>query len=168
MQFITPQPPAKVPETNLSAYPIDYDQRRFFALLGELPLEDFGVTLDDVRRYYRDQFNVESMNQLTQFQWAICAAEAQAMVESIQIFLSRIERFRPPRLGFHLCPPCYYLHEIDGHGTTLTRPIDPPRDRYCNACRRKSASYKIAHGHNLDYTGTHAGCEYYFSKGGAS
>lgn len=130
--------------------------------MSQLPLEDYGITLDDVRAYYRGHFGVESMQQCTQLQWAICAAEAQAMVESIEIFLDRVDLFS--RLDFHLCAPCYQLHEIQGHGVTLTRPIAAPRDRYCHACRRKSDQYHISYGHNVEFTGAHANSEYYFSQ----
>ena len=41
----------------------------------------------EIRRYYAKRFSVERMSQCTQPQWAVAAAEVQAMVQSKEIFL---------------------------------------------------------------------------------
>lgn len=73
-----------------------HNRRRFFGALNAMRsrLEEYGVTPDDVRRCYANIFGVERMSQCNPQQWAIAAAEVQAMRESEEIFLARISQFK--------------------------------------------------------------------------
>ena len=71
-------------------------RRRFFGALSALRprLAEYGLSMMDLRRYYAKRFSVERMAQCSQPQWAVAAAEVQAMVRSKEIFLERVARFR--------------------------------------------------------------------------
>ena len=76
----------------------DYAQHRrcFFGSLNALRsrLARCGVSPDDVRKWYVRRFGIERLSLCTQQQWAIAAAELQAMRESQEIFLDRVSRFK--------------------------------------------------------------------------
>ena len=71
-------------------------RRRFFGALNALRprLARYGVSTMDMRRYYAKRFAVERMAQCRPEQWAVAAAEVQAMVQSKEIFLERISGFK--------------------------------------------------------------------------
>ena len=71
-------------------------RRTFFGALNALRsrLARYGVSTTDIRSYYAKWFAVERMAQCRPEQWAIAAAELQAMAQSKEIFFSRIARFR--------------------------------------------------------------------------
>ena len=71
-------------------------RRTFFAALNALrsQLAQYGLSTMDLRRYYAKRFSVERMAQCTQPQWAVAAAEVQAMVQSKEIFFDRISGFK--------------------------------------------------------------------------
>ena len=75
------------------------DRRRFFGFLNAMcsRLERYGVTPDDVRRCYAKIFGVERMSHCSPQEWAIAAAEVQAMLESEEIFLARVSAFKFPK-----------------------------------------------------------------------
>ena len=169
-----PVPSIEYPSAQSSSPQTDartQNRRRFFGFLNAMRsrLERHGVTPDDVRRCYAKIFGVERMSHCSPQEWAIAAAEVQAMLESEEIFLVRVSAFKPePQVEFYFCGTCYELHEVQGHGISLTRPIDPPRDIYCHACRRKADvldGLQIGYGHSLQLIAAHASSEYYFSKG---
>lgn len=70
-------------------------RRCFFGSLNalQMKLSRYGLSTVDIRRYYAKRFAVERMSQCTQQQWAVAAAEVQAMVQSKEIFLERMARF---------------------------------------------------------------------------
>ena len=72
------------------------DRRRFFGFLNAMRprLERHGVSVDDVRRCYAKRFAVEGMSGCSQREWAIAAAEVQAMFQSPEIFADRIAQFK--------------------------------------------------------------------------
>lgn len=80
------------PQTDVCAH----NRRRFFGVLNAMRsrLQEYGVTPNDVRRCYANIFGVERMSECNQQQWAIAAAELQAMCESQGIFLNRISQFK--------------------------------------------------------------------------
>lgn len=89
------EPPPVAPPT-----PIDKcaaDRKRFFGALNAMrsKLAAHGVTVEDMRRGYARIFGVVRMSHLPQQAWAIAAAEVGAMLESEEIFLSRIDAFKP-------------------------------------------------------------------------
>ena len=47
----------------------------------------------NIRKYYAKRFAVERMAQCSPPQWAIAAAELQAMVQSQEVFLERVALF---------------------------------------------------------------------------
>ena len=112
-------------------------RRRFFGSLNAMRsrLERHGVTPDDVRRCYAKIFGVERMSHCSPQEWAIAAAEVQAMLESEEIFSACARSSRNRRLS-SISVVLAMLHEVQGHGISLTRPIDP--DTYCHACRCKA------------------------------
>lgn len=71
-------------------------RRCFFGSLNALRsrLARYELSTTDIRKYYAKRFGVERMSQCTPPQWAVAAAEVQAMRESQEIFLDRIARFR--------------------------------------------------------------------------
>lgn len=71
-------------------------RRTFFGALNALrpQLARYGLSTMEIRRYYAKRFSVERMAQCRPEQWAVAAAEAQAMVQSKEIFLERISGFR--------------------------------------------------------------------------
>ena len=93
-----PVPTLEKPSTS-TAPPRDekaQHRRTFFAALNALRprLARYGLSTMEIRRYYAKRFSVERMSQCTQPQWAVAAAEVQAMVQSKEIFLERVGRFR--------------------------------------------------------------------------
>ncbi len=72
------------------------DRRRFFGTLNAMRsrLERHGVSVEDVRRCYAKRFGVEGMSHCSQGEWAIAAAEVQAMFYSPEIFSNRIAWIR--------------------------------------------------------------------------
>ena len=68
------------------------DRRRFFSFLNAMRarLERCGMSVDHVRRCYAKRFAVEGMSACSQREWAIAAAEVQAMLGSPEIFADRI------------------------------------------------------------------------------
>lgn len=86
-------PPAPAPPIDKCAA----DRKRFFGTLNAMraKLAQHGVTVDDMRQGYARIFGVKRMRHLPQELWAIAAAEVQAMLESEEIFLSRIDAFKP-------------------------------------------------------------------------
>ena len=89
---------AEIPYTNSTPPPDEKEQHRrcFFGSLNAMRsrLARHGATPGDVRKSYAKRFGVERMAQCTPQQWAIAAAEVQAMRESQEIFLDHISRFR--------------------------------------------------------------------------
>ena len=80
-------------------------RRRFFGALNALRsrLARYGVSPDDMRRCYAKRFGVERLSLCTAQQWAVAAAEVQAMRESQEIFLSRVAAFKPePEIDAHI------------------------------------------------------------------
>ena len=71
-------------------------RRTFFGALNTLRprLARYGLSTMDIRRDYAKRFVVERMAECSQQQWAVAAAELQAMVQSKEIFFDRIARFR--------------------------------------------------------------------------
>lgn len=71
-------------------------RRRFFAALNAMraKLAQYDLSPYDVRQYYAKRFSVERMSQCTQQQWAVAAAEVQAMLQSQEIFLDWVSHFR--------------------------------------------------------------------------
>ena len=89
------------------------DRRRFFGFLSAMRprLDRYGVSDEDVRVYYAKRFGVKGhdthsdedsqsdqrsgrkMSGCSQRQWAIAAAEMQAMFQSPEIFADRIVQF---------------------------------------------------------------------------
>ena len=71
-------------------------RRRFFGSLNAMRsrLARYELSTTDIRKYYAKRFGVERMSQCTPQQWAVAAAEIQAMRESQEIFLDHISRFR--------------------------------------------------------------------------
>ena len=71
-------------------------RRTFFGALNTLRprLARHGVSTMDIRRDYAKRFAVERMAQCRPEQWAVAAAELQAMVQSKEIFFDRIAQFR--------------------------------------------------------------------------
>ena len=88
-----PTPTASPPDTKAE------HRRRFFGALNAMRsrLARYGATPGDVRQSYAKRFGVERMSLCTQQEWAIAAAELQAMRESEEIFLDRVSRFRMER-----------------------------------------------------------------------
>ena len=82
-----------------SAPPLDdkaQNRRCFFSSLNAMRsrLAQYEVTPGEVRKCYAKRFGVERMSRCTPPQWAVAAAEVQAMRESQEIFLDHISRFR--------------------------------------------------------------------------
>ena len=71
-------------------------RRCFFSSLNAMRsrLAQYGVSPDDVRKCYAKRFGVERMSQCTPQQWAVAAAEVQAMRESHEIFFDRVSQLR--------------------------------------------------------------------------
>ena len=110
-----PAPPPSPPTDDRAG-----DRRRFFGFLNAMRprLDRYGVSADDVRRYYAKRFGVEGpdtvncpnlydaedshsdqrsgrkMSGCSQREWAIAAAEVQAMFQSPEIFAERVARFK--------------------------------------------------------------------------
>ena len=85
----------------------DREQHRrcFFGALNalQMKLSRYGLSTVDIRRYYAKRFSVERMSECTQQQWAVAAAEVQAMLQSQEIFLSRVAAFKPePEIDAHI------------------------------------------------------------------
>ena len=93
----TPVPTFEKPVAPTVPLPDDNAQhrRRFFGALNALRsrLAQYGLSTSDIRKYYAKRFSVERMAQCSQPQWAVAAAEVQAMVQSKEIFLERVARF---------------------------------------------------------------------------
>ena len=70
-------------------------RRRFFGALNAIRprLARYGLSTMDIRRYYAKRFAVQRMAQCSPPQWAVAAAELQAMAQSQEIFLERVARF---------------------------------------------------------------------------
>ena len=109
-------PPTPPPQTDERAA----DRRRFFGFLNAMRarLERHGVSADDVREYYAKRFAADGtetvhcsrphsdeesqpdqrlgrkMSVCSQREWAIAAAEVQAMFQSPEIFAERITAFK--------------------------------------------------------------------------
>ena len=85
------------------SYPDDrtVDRRRFFGSLNAMRarLERHGVSVDDMRRCYAKRFAVEGMSGCSQREWAIAAAEVQAMFRSPEVFSERIAWLKAQTLG---------------------------------------------------------------------
>ena len=75
------------------------NRRRFFGSLNAIRsrLAGYGVSPDDVKRCYAERFGVAGMSDCSQRDWAIAAAEVQAMVYSEDIFSDRIAWLRAER-----------------------------------------------------------------------
>ena len=98
-RWVTHLVPTKVDIPTPTAPPPDdkaQHRRRFFGSLNAMRsrLARYGVTPGDVRKSYAKRFGVERLSQCTPQQWAVAAAEVQAMRESQAIFLDRVSRFR--------------------------------------------------------------------------
>ena len=93
-----PAPTFDKPSAPIAPPPDENAQHRraFFSALNALRprLARYGLSTMEIRRYYAKRFAVERMAQCTQPQWAVAAAEVQAMVQSEEIFLERVARFR--------------------------------------------------------------------------
>ena len=87
-----PPAPPPAPQTDERAA----DRRHFFGVLNAMHarLERHGMSVDDVRRCYAKRFGVEGMSACLQREWAIAAAEVQAMFQSPEIFAIRIAQFK--------------------------------------------------------------------------
>ena len=101
-RWVTHLVPTKVKIPIPSTPPLDdkaQHRRRFFGFLNAMRsrLERHGVTPDDVRRCYAKIFGVERMSHCSPQEWAIAAAEVQAMLESEEIFLARVSAFKFPK-----------------------------------------------------------------------
>ena len=85
-------PLAKPDRSSAEMYDDSLDRRRFFGALNQLRprLEGLGVSVADVRQYYAKRFGVERMRLCSQREWAVAAAEVQAMCESRAIFTERV------------------------------------------------------------------------------
>ena len=85
-----PTPSAPPPDTKAQ------HRRCFFSALNAMRsrLARYELSTTDIRKYYAKRFGVERMSQCTPQQWAVAAAEIQAMRESQEIFLDHISRFR--------------------------------------------------------------------------
>ena len=75
------------------------NRRRFFGSLNAIRsrLEGYGLSLDDVKRCYAKRFGVAGMSDCSPRDWAVAAAEVQAMVYSEDIFSDRIAWLRAAR-----------------------------------------------------------------------
>lgn len=75
------------------------NRRRFFGSLNAMRsrLAGYGVSPDDVKRCYAKRFGVEGLSYCSPQDWAIAAAEVQAMVYSEDIFSDRIAWLRAAR-----------------------------------------------------------------------
>ena len=97
-RWVTHLVPTKVEIPIPSAPPLDdkaQNRRCFFSALNAMRsrLAQYGVSPDDVRKCYAKRFGVERMSRCTPPQWAVAAAEVQAMLQSQEIFFDRVSRF---------------------------------------------------------------------------
>ena len=99
------------------------DRRRFFGFLNTIRarLEQHGVSIEDVRRCYARRFVVKGMSACSQREWAIAAAEVQAMVQSPEVFSDRIARLRERTLD--CCPAVQGASDSAGGGIASTPKI---------------------------------------------
>ena len=77
-------------------------RRRFFGSLNAMRsrLAGYGVSPDDVKQCYAERFGVKGMSYCSPQDWAIAAAEVQAMVYSEDIFSDRIAWLRAERRDY--------------------------------------------------------------------
>ena len=97
-RWVTHLVPTKVDSPTPTAPPPDtkaQHRRCFFSSLNVMHsrLAQYGVSSDDVRKCYAKRFGVERMSRCTPPQWAVAAAEVQAMLQSQEIFFDRVSRF---------------------------------------------------------------------------
>ena len=90
-------------ESSTTVAPLEDDKvqnrRRFFGSLNAMRsrLAGYGLSPDDVKRCYAERFGVEGMSYCSPQDWAVAAAEVQAMVYSEDIFSDRIAWLRAAR-----------------------------------------------------------------------
>ena len=72
--------------------PTDHDRKQFFVCLNAMRprLNRYGISAEEIRAHYAKRFGVERMRFCTQVQWAVAAAEVQAMLRSPEVFSGRI------------------------------------------------------------------------------
>ena len=101
-RWVTHLVPTKADIPTPTAPPLDdraQHRRCFFGSLNTIRsrLARYGVTPGDVRKSYAKIFGVERMSHCSPQEWAIAAAEVQAMLESEEIFLARVSAFKFPK-----------------------------------------------------------------------
>ena len=71
-------------------------RRTFFGALHRMrtQLRRHGLTSDHVRHYYAQRFGATRMRECSSKDWAIAAAEVQAMTESPEILEARARQFQ--------------------------------------------------------------------------